>query len=299
MSTFLSFQNPNDIACLKNIKAIYTDVDGTLLAPGGSVLRDSSGAISYKLPEKLCALQNLGIKIILISGRNKKVLHELSRLFNFDGYISELGSVIAHKTETGYASEYFLGDFEFDASKYENPFQQVLASKLPEVLIQEFPNRLEHSMPYALERSVTQSMWGNIDEDRAREIIEASGLDLEFVNNGIIHPKEHGLKLSEHDEIYIYHLVPRGVSKASALEKDMKRRGYTKDEVIALGDSPADAEMAHVSGHYVVMKNALVQKEVSTVIEDMQTPPFLTSSEYVDGWCEFADALLQVSTVSH
>ncbi len=298
MTNFLSFQNPEDIKILSEVKAIYTDVDGTLLAPGGSFLRNTSGEVSYELAQKICELQKAGIKIILVSGRNQKVLNELARLFSLDGYISELGTVIAHKTETGYSNEYFLGEFEFKEDEYASPFEQVLKSGLPDKLIQNFSGRLEHSMPYALERSVTQSLWGNIDEDEASDMVKASKLPFELVNNGIIHPKEHGLSLGKDEPIYIYHLVPKGVSKASALLKDMQTRGYSAQEVVSLGDSPADVHMAKVSGSYVVMKNALKQERVSYVLQGVKTPTFKTSLEYVDGWCEFADALLKATTSS-
>ena len=54
---------------------------------------------------------------------------------------------------------------------------------------------------------------------------------------------------------HAYHLVPRGASKAGAVEAHMRARGYEPGECIAIGDSIEDLAVADVVGRFFVPAN--------------------------------------------
>ena len=54
---------------------------------------------------------------------------------------------------------------------------------------------------------------------------------------------------------HAYHLVPKGVSKASAVAAHPRARGYAPEECIAVGDSVEDLEVAAAVGRFFVVAN--------------------------------------------
>lgn len=62
-------------------------------------------------------------------------------------------------------------------------------------------------------------------------------------------------------------IMPKGVSKASALDKIARRLGYTMNEVMAFGDAENDLVMLEKAGIGVAMGNAMeAAKEVADVV---------------------------------
>ena len=73
--------------------------------------------------------------------------------------------------------------------------------------------------------------------------------------------------LSDYDVLLIgpewLEIMPKGVSKASALKKICKRGGFTMDEIMAFGDAQNDIQMIESVGIGVAMGNAM--EEVKAV----------------------------------
>ena len=79
--------------------------------------------------------------------------------------------------------------------------------------------------------------------------------------------------LSDYDVLLIgpewLEIMPKGVSKASALKKICKRGGFTMDEIMAFGDAQNDIQMIESVGIGVAMGNAMEEvKAVANVICD-------------------------------
>ena len=55
-----------------------------------------------------------------------------------------------------------------------------------------------------------------------------------------------------------YHLIPAVSSKAGAVARHMRARGYAPEECIAVGDSREDLEVAEVVGRLFLVANAAV-----------------------------------------
>ena len=60
-------------------------------------------------------------------------------------------------------------------------------------------------------------------------------------------------------EVRAYHLVPRGASKGNAVALHMRARGFTAQDVIAVGDSREDMETASSVGTFWFVANAVAR----------------------------------------
>jgi hydroxymethylpyrimidine pyrophosphatase-like HAD family hydrolase len=59
--------------------------------------------------------------------------------------------------------------------------------------------------------------------------------------------------------VHAYHLIPAAASKARAVARHMRARGYRSADCIAIGDSREDMETASVVDTFWLVANALEQ----------------------------------------
>ena len=65
----------------------------------------------------------------------------------------------------------------------------------------------------------------------------------------------------------MFEILPKGASKASALQALSQTLGYSKDQVMALGDANNDLEMLRFAGYSVAMGNGnAAVKEIADFI---------------------------------
>ena len=84
---------------------------------------------------------------------------------------------------------------------------------------------------------------GLVDEGAANALLAERGhAGLRLVDNGTIGRDETALDLPGTPRAY--HLIPAVTSKAAAVERHMRARGYAPEECIAVGDSVEDLGVA-------------------------------------------------------
>jgi hydroxymethylpyrimidine pyrophosphatase-like HAD family hydrolase len=288
---------------LQQITHVYTDLDGTLFAPGGKLLANHTGEPSIATAEALIALKRAGIKVIIVTGRNGAQGSELLRILNLQTFIGELGCFVMEGFGANAHTSYELGELDDlilapDLAPGElpagvTPYQLIAQSGTVERLLAAFPNTLEPADFYPSVRTVTHAFRGFIDLNHAETVLSREPLPLTLVDNGQIHPPVHTLVGCP--EIHIYHLVPRGASKSRAVAADMARRSLTPGTSLAIGDAKADVEMGAHTGLFVVMGNALHSAAVQTALGELTAQgnvALCTEGSTADGWVEFACALL-------
>jgi phosphoglycolate phosphatase-like HAD superfamily hydrolase len=279
---------------LAPVTHIYTDLDGTLFAPGGKLLTNHANEPSTATAEALVALKRAGIEVIIVTGRNGTQGHELLRTLDLEVFIGELGCLVMEGFGARARISYELGDWTgVVLADGPTPYRLIERSGVIERLLAAFPGKLEAHFPYPNERMVTHAFRGLVDRERVTRLLERERLPLTLVDNGEIHPQVH--TLVDCPEIHIYHLMPRGVSKASAVAADIARRGLRPEQTLAIGDAKADMEMGEHTGTLVVIANALRSATVRAALDERHARGAVTlrtEGSTADGWAEFANALL-------
>ncbi|HEV3002268.1 MAG TPA: HAD hydrolase family protein [Solirubrobacteraceae bacterium] len=222
------------------LRALYVDLDNTLLGRGASLFHDGDGAPSLLGPRAIEACHRAGVEVVVMSGRRRAQVAEGARLLGGRAFIFESGSCVVDGPDEEWLTEPFMPD--------EGPtiFEQIQRSGAPELLLDRF--EIEYHSPWHVGREVSHLFRGAIDARDANALLAEHGHDhVRLVDNGAI--DRPGLRA--------YHLVPRGVSKGRAVQRHMRVRGYAREEAIAVGDSREDLGVADAAGTFWLVANAL------------------------------------------
>jgi hydroxymethylpyrimidine pyrophosphatase-like HAD family hydrolase len=283
-------EDPRAKAALARARIMYTDLDGTLLGRGGSLLNDHEGEPTLVMAEAAVELNRAGLPVIIVSGRNDLQLVEITRVLGWTGFIGEVGAVFVR--ERGAEITFNLGDWPEDAlPQGRTPYQVIEASGAAERLMERFPGLIEYHDPFHKNRLATHVLRGSVDVAAAQAAVDEDGdhPPIDIVDNGIIHPWRHTLVGVE--QVHIYHLLPRGVNKAQAVAEDRSVRGIGRDEAIAVGDSVADLKMAEAVGLMALVANGLdseATREAAAALDNVVT----TRERQGHGWAEVVHAWL-------
>jgi len=276
---------------LTKARILYTDLDGTLLARGGSVLADADGEPSIRIAETIVAAKKAGIRVIPVSGRGRLQLIELTRLLGWQDFIAEAGGVIVRDTGEGAETIFNIGEWaENTLEPGRTPFEIIEDAGALELLAEAFPHRIEYHTPWHENREITHVLRGCIDRAEAQNVLDASSPPIDCVDNGII--RNRGTLKCE-GEPHAYHLVPRGVSKAGAIRADLAARGLEPQDAVAIGDSASDLQMSESVGTLVLVDNAFSSPSVVTMLQDgVFNNVVRTRGQRGEGWAELIDTWL-------
>ncbi len=228
------------------LRCVYTDLDGTLLGPRGSLFSDPEGNFTLRQARALEACHRAGVEVVIMSGRREDTVRSDARLLAQSSYIYEAGCAVMIDGER----TYLTGDWIPD--EHGTPVEKLLDSGIPELLFERFPGRLEWHSPWHTGRELSLLMRGKVDVAEANELLVARGHEgLRFLDNGAIGRRMDGIEGPTH----AYHLVPGGASKAKGVAFHMRARGYEPESCIAVGDSIEDLESAVSVGRFFCVAN--------------------------------------------
>lgn len=232
------------------LRCVYTDLDGTLLGKGASLFRDADGRFTLLPARALEACHRAGVEVVLKSGRRKAQVMEDARLIGQTAYIYEMGcGLVIDGEETMLTGELVPRDGK-------TVHELIEESGAPRLLLDTYDGRLEYHSPWHLGRDISHLFRGLVDAMEADRLLEEHGFgDLRLVDNGVISRKEALMHLEAPP--HAYHLIPRQASKADAVARHMRARGYAPDECIALGDSREDLGVAAVVGRFFLVANGV------------------------------------------
>lgn len=283
---------PGVAASLARARILFTDLDGTLLGRGASLIADGQGRPNLDAVEAIAALNAAGLAVVITSGRNAKQLRELTRLIGWSDFIGELGCVRSY--DRGARVVWETGDWPTDALREgETPYQAIEREGAVDALRQAFPGLIEYHDPWHLDRQVTHILRGNVPIGEAQAVLDGLPLPVTIVDNGIIHPRHHGLVGVT--EIHAIHLVPTGASKQRSIADDLADRGIPRGEALAIGNSAADIGMADAVGLMACVANGL---DDPLLLERAagRSDVVATRASHGSGWAEFARAWLGART---
>lgn len=230
---------------LSGIRVIYTDLDGTMVGPGGCFFRAEDRSVTLDPSRALADLLQSEIALVLVSGRTQVQLREACGIFGAEGYVAELGAVVGW--DRGRSRQVLRGALpaQFDA----------IPDTLVAGFLARFADRLEFHDPWHVGHELDVMLRGEIDLAEADAWFAAQGAGwLRMHDNGLLPPRPVGVRV---DELHVYHLVPDGIDKGKAVEYDIGRRGLAPEQALAIGDSASDLAMAaHVGRFHLVANGA-------------------------------------------
>jgi hydroxymethylpyrimidine pyrophosphatase-like HAD family hydrolase len=233
------------------MRCLYVDLDSTLLGPGGALLLDADKRFTLQGVRALQACDRAGAEVVLMSGRREATVKENARLFAQPAYIFEAGSCLVIEGE----EMWLTGDYlpHGDGGTIHD---QIEAAGAPALLLEHYAGRLEYHDPWHHGREVSHLFRGLVDAHEVDALLAEHGHSgLRLVDNGGVHRRSPDLVALE--EVRAYHLVPRGASKANAVARHMRVRGFSPQDVIAVGDSREDMETAANVGTFWFVANAV------------------------------------------
>lgn len=234
---------------LRRVRVVYTDLDGTMMGPGGCFFRDLSGELTLRPARVLLEALRRGVDVVPVSGRSGIQMRETARLLGLRNYIAELGVQTVY--DLGEEVVFDAGDF---AAGGDHLFRAIMKTGAVDFLLQRYRERLEYHTPWSEWRECTPLFRGLVDLDEVNGLLGERFPGLVLVDNGVLPRTSPTLKVSE---VHAYHLVPSGVSKEGAVAGDMRRRGFGREESVAVGDSEADLAFAGVVGVFFLVRNGL------------------------------------------
>ena len=233
------------------MRCVYLDLDGTLLGPGGSLVRDADGRFSLQGVRALEACARAGVEVVLYSGRRQGSVFESSRLIGSTAYTFEVGCGLVIDGEL----EWLTDGIEPSASE-GTIYDQIEHSGGPALLLERYAGRLEYHLPWSRGREVSHLFRGLVDVGEAQELLDSNGYGwLRFVDNGVVRAVAEqmpGLMV-----VHAYHLIPAAASKPRAVARHMQVRGYGPEDCIAVGDSREDIGVSSVVGAFWLVANAV------------------------------------------
>jgi hypothetical protein len=267
---------------------LFSDVDGTLVGRGGSLLASLDGSPTLAAAEALVEAARAGLEIVLVSGRTAPQLREAARLLGLRDAVGEVGGVLLLGPEVelqwGRAPR-SLGATPAEAIERSGALAELLGS---------FRGRLEPHAPWHQGRQGTALLRGQVDVTEAEAVLAAAGFGwVRLLDNGRLRGSYPHLGPGT---THAYHLAPGGVTKARTAAAYLARRGLAAHQAAAIGDSPADLELAGVTGAmFLVANGAWAAGELPRFTPagaPGPAPAIATPSPAGDGWAEAVRALL-------
>jgi phosphoglycolate phosphatase len=245
------------------LRAVYVDLDGTLLGPGGSLLAGEDGGFSLDAARALQACSRADVEVVIYTGRKQPGVDEIARLMGQRSYIFELGCGLVLDGEL----EWLTGEVVPSATG-GTIYDQIAAAGAPQALLAAFPGQLEYHTPWSEGREISHLFRGLVPAEEASAVLAAGGWDwLRLVDNGVIaaHGGARDLMRSEPtsgwgvrvERVHAYHLIPAPASKSAAVARHMQNRGFDRSECIACGDSREDMDAADVVETFWLMANGI------------------------------------------
>lgn len=235
---------------LKDLKVIYTDLDGTLFNDQGCIIKDCEGNFYFEVVKLFERIAKKNWDIVLVSGRNKLQLRNNSMLFGVKNYITELGSELVHNLGEKVYVTFDNEKYNYEITKCGKDLVNIIR-----ILKEAFPNKIDSNLNWSIDRTFNALFFGDVDLEKANRILKDAGYEgMVLVDNGFSKLVKLNLDV---ENMRIYNLMPRGVDKSSAIKLDKKLRNFKDENCIALGDSIEDLKMAPVVKYFFLMRDAI------------------------------------------
>ncbi len=225
------------------IKAVFFDVDGTLLSHS---LNDVPQTTRRALQE----LRRRGVKTVVATGRH---MIEYNRLpvndIPFDGYLTLNGNLLLDGNRKMYAGT------PIDREEMEVLAHIFRAKRIPFVLIGESGRYINYVDETVIrtqaETKGTVPAVGTYGGEQVYQILAFVPEEKKKLLNDLLDE----CTVTGWNETGV-DIIPRKGGKSAGIQRYLKEHGYTREEIMAFGDGENDIEMIRFAGIGVAMGNA-------------------------------------------
>lgn len=262
-------------------RIVYSDLDGTLLGPGGSLFTTPRGGFTDAAVGALLDLHRAGVGLVLVSGRTQGQMSELARAVSAGAYIAEMGALVVDRGPFPEETHRDFGEYAGEGT----PFQAMVRSGVGGFLLDANAGRLEPHAPWSQHpREATMLFRGELDRDAAQAALEGAGYGwVEILDNGVIPRAFPGLEV---ETVHAYHLGPKGVSKAAGVRRHLAMAGVAPGDAAAIGDSRSDLALAGEVGRMFVTANG--RRSIDALPDNAS----FTDASHGEGFAEAVATLL-------
>jgi Cof subfamily protein (haloacid dehalogenase superfamily) len=245
------------------IRLLASDIDGTLLNPQFQISDDDLAALRRA--------HAAGIEVVLVTGRRHAFALPIAKQLGFDLWLISSNGAVTRSL----AGETFHRDLMPRETCHElcgtmqafrgNTVLQFDKDSKGAIVLEHLDDLnlsirrwLEKNMAYiefvvpienALVNDPVQAMFcGSMQRmSGALRTLEANGMKGRITVLRTEYPER---------DLYMIDVLNAGCSKGHALERWAAHRGYSREQVMAIGDNHNDVEMLEFAGHPVIMGNA-------------------------------------------
>ncbi|MFC4803021.1 HAD family hydrolase [Neobacillus sp. GCM10023253] len=260
-----------------NVRAIFIDMDGTLLK--------ASNNISQRNMEAIYRLINQGVKVFLATGRHYEVTAPYHKEIGLRTPMICLNGAAIHDGDTGKAIQMQtvrVDEARFHQLTAENPFN-VIVHAANGLYCKETNEEIDY---WTKVGQIPPRYIGDLRQANYQDVLKYSVL------TGAPSPKFSALFKKEAEVINWnngFELLAPNVSKWSAIKSLLRAYRISPKEAVAIGDGPNDIEMLRHIGTGVAMGNA--SEEVKAAAD------FVTGHHEKDGLAEFIERYLHKAYV--
>ena len=262
-----------------NVRAIFIDMDGTLLK--------SSNTISRRNIEAIHKLMNQGVQVFLATGRHYEVTAPYHKEIGLQTPMICLNGASIHTAETGRAMHLKtvqLNEERFHQMTTENPCNVIIHTATG-LYCKETNEEIDY---WTKVGQMAPRYVGDLRQANYQNVLKYS------VRTGAPCPNISALFKKEAEVIDWndgFELLAPNVSKWSAIKSVLRAYRMNPSEAVTIGDGPNDIEMLRSAGTGVAMGNA--SEEVKAAAD------FVTGHHENDGLAEFIETYLHTSYISN
>ncbi|KAB2334523.1 HAD family hydrolase [Cytobacillus depressus] len=262
-----------------NVRAIFIDMDGTLLK--------ASNSISRRNIEAIHRLINQGVKVFLATGRHYEVTAPYHKEIGLRTPMICLNGAAIHDAETGRVMQMKtvqLNEERFHHLTAESPCN-VMVHTANGLYVKEINEEIDY---WTKVGQIPPLYIGDLRKANYHDVLKYS------VRTGAPSLELSAMFKKEADVIDWndgFEIVAPNVSKWSAIKSLLTEFRMSPKEVVAIGDGPNDIEMLRHAGTGVAMGNASEKIKA--------TADFVTEHHENDGLAEFIERYLLKSSKSY
>jgi len=262
-----------------NVRAIFIDMDGTLLK--------TSNYISRRNMEAIYKLLNQGVKVFLATGRHYEVTAPYHKEIGLRTPMICLNGAAIHDAETGRVMQ--MKTVRLNEERFHNLTAESPCNVIIHTVNGLYCKKTDEEIDYWTKvGQIPPRYIGDLRQANYQDVLKYS------VRAGAPSPQISALFKKEAEVIDWndgFEMVAPNVSKWSAIKSLLTESRISPNEVVAIGDGPNDIEMLRHVGTGVAMGNA--SEKVKTAAD------FVTGHHENDGLAEFIERYLLKSSESY